>query len=132
MNIQLHLSVKAQLIKLLHLTAVPLYASKKTVGKPMFRVREPTSSSVSKLLFLVFLSFLLSRCYCILHFTHRFYLPFKLSSLCILVPRALWRLSSLPRSHPTAHTQMKVAAATSGNLSPPDLRINTLSFFFQS
>lgn len=56
----------------------------------MFRVREPTSSSASKLLFLVLLSLLLRSCYCPLYFTHHLYLPFKLSLVCMLVPRALW------------------------------------------
>lgn len=65
----------------------------------MLRVRESRSSSASKLLLLVFLSLLLRRCYCPLHVSHHFYLPFKLSSLCILVPRAPTLFISKISSH---------------------------------
>lgn len=72
------------------------------------------------------------RCYCPLHFIHQFYLPFKLSSLCMLATSALWRSSSsFPRPPPTACTQLKAASATSSKLSRPKLRSNTPSSFCQ-
>lgn len=72
------------------------------------------------------------RCYCPLHFAHHFYLPFKLSLLCMLATSAFWRSSSsFPRMPLTACTQLKTAAATSSDLSLPKLRSNTPSSFCQ-
>lgn len=73
-----------------------------------------------------------SRCYCPLHLTRQFHDPFKLSSLGMLATSALWRSSSsFPRSHPTACTQQKAAAATFSDLFLPHFRNNTPSSFCQ-